>query len=137
MGGASFAQQSAPEESECFLVAENEPAPIVLVDVSVLERTRSHDRFWVNYPDDMRVSALLCARSDVVPAADDYKVILAGYSLMLTFADQDSRDVTTVLDAVDDQFRLRVVEGELTEEERARARIRLESYYAALNGAAS
>src|SRR5579862_3335475 len=50
----------------------------------VLEQTRAGAKFDPGAPPaGYRIGSIFCARSDVVPSPDDYKVVAAGYPLML------------------------------------------------------
>ena len=67
--------------------------PRLMMDNSlhVLDQTRTGAKFDPGAaPPGYRIASIFCARSEVVPAPNDYKVVAAGYPLML-FAREPER----------------------------------------------
>ena len=60
-------------------------------------------------PAGYRIASIFCARSDVVPGPNDYKVVAAGYPLMLFARDSDGRSHIAVLETEGGSLRLRSV----------------------------
>ena len=60
-------------------------------------------------PAGTRIASIFCARSDVVPGPHDYKVVAAGYPLMLFSRDAAGQTRIVVLETDAGQLRLRSV----------------------------
>src|SRR3954463_11175667 len=60
-------------------------------------------------PAGSRIASIFCARSDVVPGPNDYKVVAAGYPLMLFARDTRGQTRIAVLETDGGQLRLRSV----------------------------
>jgi hypothetical protein len=59
-------------------------------------------------PDGAQVKSIFCYRSDIVPAADDVKVVSAGYPLMI-YAQDDQRLRIAVLETANGRLQYRGV----------------------------
>lgn len=131
---ASLATGAAAAQSErwCGLISPESAQPVPLIGVNVLERAQRPGAFHLNTPARMEVTGVYCVRDAVVPTENDYKIVLAGYTLVLELDDGTDREARVLLDLDDDQFRLRVAEGGLTAEERDLATRRIEGYYTAV-----
>ena len=89
--------------------------PQLVVDDSlhVLDQTSANAKFDAGtVPPGATIKSIFCARSDVVPAPSDYKVVEAGYPLTLFARDPGGRTRIAVLELDGGQLRLRSV-GEL------------------------
>jgi hypothetical protein len=76
----------------------------------VLDQTRTGAKFDPGAaPAGYHIGSIFCARSDVVPAPDDYKVVAAGYPLMLFARDSSGRTRIAVLETDGGSLRLRSV----------------------------
>jgi hypothetical protein len=87
-------------------------APQLVVDstLHVLAQTQSAAKFDPGpAPAGAHVKSIFCARSDVVPAPSDYKVVAAGYPLMLFARDGAGRTRIAVLETDGGQLRVRSV----------------------------
>ena len=60
-------------------------------------------------PPGYHIASIFCARSDVVPAPNDYKVVAAGYPLMLFAREGSGRTRIAVLETESGSLRLRSV----------------------------
>jgi hypothetical protein len=69
----------------------------------------------------------MCGRSSIVPAANDYKVLVAGFPFDIV---NDSR--IAALELSNGQVRLRMVQGTLTPEELKPVQNRLDEFQIAL-----
>ena len=79
----------------------------------VLEQTGAGDKFDPGpAPAGATIKSIFCARSDIVPAPSDYKVVQAGYPLTIFARDPGGRTRIAVLELNGGQLRLRSV-GEL------------------------
>lgn len=74
--------------------------------LSVLRQTEGVGSFAVTAPEGQKVAAIMCSRSDIVPAPHDYKVLLAGYPLYLKSEDGT---LTIVLEISGGQLRVRAL----------------------------
>ncbi len=95
-------------------IAKDGAPPQLVMDetLHVLEQTSSNARFDPGpVPPGASISSIFCARSDIVPAPSDYKVVQAGYPLMLFTRDKVGlgRTRIAVLEMNDGQLRLRSV----------------------------
>src|ERR1700722_19351914 len=89
--------------------------PQLVVDDSlpVLGQTVASAKFDAGpVPPGATIKSIFCARSDVVPAPSDYKVVEAGYPLTIFARDASGRTRIAVLELDGGQLRLRSV-GEL------------------------
>jgi hypothetical protein len=87
-------------------------APQLVVDnnLHVLAQTQSVAKFDPGIaPAGSRIKSIFCARSDVVPAPSDYKVVAAGYPLTLFARDGSGRTRIAVLETDGGQLRVRSV----------------------------
>lgn len=113
-------------ERECYaMVQEGEQVVSVRVPgLYVIGQTARDGPFAVNVPQG---ASIACPRSSIVPAPNDWKVLVAGYPLyiMETGAPPESRRVGA-LELSQGQFRYRLVRGQLTAPEAERAGIRLD-----------
>lgn len=89
--------------------------PQLVVDdqLHVLDQTHGGARFDPGpAPAGSTVKSIFCARSDIVPAPSDYKVVEAGYPLTIFARDAGGKTRIAVLELDGGQLRLRSV-GEL------------------------
>ena len=89
--------------------------PQLVVDDSlhVLDQTATNAKFDAGpVPPGATIKSIFCARSDVVPAPSDDKVVEAGYPLTIFARDPGGRTRIAVLELDGGQLRLRSV-GEL------------------------
>ena len=88
-------------------------APQMVMDPSlhVMEQAGAGTKFDPGQaPPGFTVKSIFCARSDIVPAPTDYRVVQAGYPLMLFARDKDTkRTRIAVLEMNNGQLRLRSV----------------------------
>lgn len=73
-------------------------------------------------------AAIRCGRSDIVPAADDWKVIAAGHPLYIVEATQNPEPRAAVLEIVGGHIRFRFLAGRLAEAEAPRIQARLDAF---------
>lgn len=89
--------------------------PQLVVDdgLHVLDQTSAGGKFDPGTaPGGSTIKAIFCARSDIVPAPSDYKVVQAGYPLTIFARDPSGKTRIAVLELDGGQLRLRSV-GEL------------------------
>jgi hypothetical protein len=101
-------------EIACGRSLEKDGAPSQLVldpSLHVMAQTRDADKFDPGAaPPGYAVKSIFCARSDIVPAPFDYKVVQAGYPLMIFARDKSAnRTRIAVLEMSGGQLRLRSV----------------------------
>ena len=86
--------------------------PQLVVDpaLHVLDQTGANPIFDPGpAPPGTVIKSIFCARSDVVPAPSDYKVVQAGYPLTIYARDAGGKTRIAVLELEDGQLRLRQV----------------------------
>ncbi len=82
------------------------PQMVMDKDLHVLNQTAA--RFDAGAPPaGARIAAIFCARSELVPGPNDYKVVAAGYPLMLFARDASGRTHIAVLETEGGALRLR------------------------------
>jgi len=129
---ASAFAQTEIREYGCALMSGDGGGAAGLPGYSVLEETREDGMFSIGIRADFVVTGIICRRNTLVPAEYDYEVTFTGYPLYIAM-EGDTGDRIGALTIEDDQFVFHVVQGELTEAERAAVAARLESYYAMVN----
>jgi hypothetical protein len=90
---------------KCGVIAGSDPdhQTFQLVPgLSVLRQTNVGS-FSVDAPPGQKVGAIMCGRADIVPALNDYKVVLAGYPLFLS----GDGDAMVILEIVDGRLQVR------------------------------
>ncbi len=102
------------KEIACGRNLEKPGAPPQMVldpALHVLDQTRNAAKFDPGTPPaGYAVKSIFCARSDIVPAPSDYKVVQAGYPLMIFARDKEAnRTRIAVLEMEKGQLRLRSV----------------------------
>ena len=136
LGGAAAGLLSAPglaqagpelREKVCVLQVAGEDEPYV-IEEGILELTESEERLSFRVDGRRQPEAVHCIRSSVVPAENDYKVVLSGLPLTLSTEAEEGGRTIVALELADDRFQLRVIQGELTEQELALAAQRIEGY---------
>ena len=76
----------------------------------VIEQTGANARFDAGpVPPGTTVKSIFCARSDIVPAPSDYKVVQAGYPLTIYARDPSGKTRIAVLELDGGQLKLRSV----------------------------
>lgn len=91
-------------------------------NLRVLEQTRDNAAFAYKREN---TRAIRCMRSDLVPAVSDYKVVRAGFPLYIIRASAADARIG-VLEVSGGQFRFRMLQGELTADEKQRLLARLD-----------
>jgi hypothetical protein len=96
------------------MMAKDGAPPQLTIDdtLHVLDQTRAQVKFDPGAaPSGYAIKSIFCARSDIVPAASDYKVVAAGYPLMLFAREPQAwgRTRIAVLEMNNGQLRMRSV----------------------------
>lgn len=85
------------------------PQMVMDKDLHVLDQTAA--RFDAGTaPAGMRIASIFCARSELVPGPNDYKVVAAGYPLMLFSRDASGKTHIAVLETDGGKLRLRAAD---------------------------
>ena len=108
------ASAQALTEIACGRNLEKDGAPPQMVmdpSLHVMEQTKAGTKFDPGQaPPGFTVKSIFCARSEIVPAPSDYRVVQAGYPLMIFARDKDTkRTRIAVLEMNNGQLRLRSV----------------------------
>ncbi|HEX4027078.1 MAG TPA: hypothetical protein VHX18_05615 [Rhizomicrobium sp.] len=115
LAGAS-ASADELKEFRCGRTLETQGGlPQLVVDdqLHVLDRTSANAKFDPGpVPPGASIKSIFCARSDIVPAPSDYKVVEAGYPLTIFARDASGKTRIAVLELDGGQLRLRSV-GEI------------------------
>jgi hypothetical protein len=103
----------ALKEFRCGRTLETQGGqPQLVVDdqLHVLDQTGAGSKFDPGpVPPGATLKSIFCARSDIVPAPSDYKVVKAGYPLTIFARDSSGRTRIAVLELDGGQLRLRSV----------------------------
>lgn len=125
--GATAAEDIANQESACDIAVQDSEGAVSYMmskDLEVLNFTAVNTHFRINEPDDLKVLAIKCYRTDIVPAENDYKVVEAGYRLYIAVAapGEEGADRISAIDKTDGKFHIRMAAGEMTKNEEKRAK---------------
>jgi hypothetical protein len=118
------AAAAEPVETRCDHIASDgrvERAP----ELHVLRQTAGAGPYAPPIPPG---AAIRCGRSDIVPAANDWKVIAAGHALYIVEARQGTDSRIAALEIVGGHIRFRFLAGRLTEAEAPRIQARLDAF---------
>jgi hypothetical protein len=134
------ARAAAGSDEECRLVLEkiigDEKKYVVGGEIKVITSTEGDARFSPSAPSGSKVAAITCTREDVVPAPNDYKVLLAGYPLYIFDSGRGHPDRNLTLVVVNGQLKIEFKDGQLMPGEQARMQKRLDAMQTAFNNAA-
>jgi hypothetical protein len=124
--------QAGIREISCGAIDSYTGRAINLGRYSVMRETLADGPLSLQFDGDFDINALTCRRSTSVPQPNDYKVAVAG---LILFIDSRRRGeaVRTALYVENDQFVLQILEGRLTDSERALTLGRIQGYYNAVN----
>lgn len=118
-----------PTENSCAVITRESngaPKTTPLDALKVIEQTSADGAFSLPRGAPKDVQAVICKRSSIMPAAHDYKVLLAGFTLYTT----DDLDRVAALGIVDGKVQLNMLDGAMTEAEQAQAAVRLGEFQA-------
>jgi hypothetical protein len=113
-------------EGACGVIkpsADGQGAFVAQPDLHPLIQTGKGQRFTVDAPQG---SSVMCARAALLPAVNDAEIVVAGFPFMIA---EDPGDRIGVLEISDGMFRFRMVQGELTAQEKMRLAPRLEAMH--------
>jgi len=113
VAAAAPAMADTPAELGCgrAIVKDGTEQLVLDANLHVLEQTSGGAFDAGPVPPGASIKSIFCARSDIVPAPSDYKVVQAGYPLMLFTRDKVGlgRTRIAVLEMSGGQLRLRSV----------------------------
>ena len=125
LAGIAAADEPAGEScSVITLEANGAPKTTPVEGFKVMEQTKKDGAFSLPRRAPRAAQAVICKRPTVVPAANDYKVLQAGFTLYLT----DDLARMAALGLVDGRVQLDMLDGALTAAERSLADERLREY---------
>lgn len=117
----------------CSLIAtkpdENPPKYYIQNSVAVIDATERASQFVPNPSAGYRVDSVICGRREVVPAPNDYKVVVAGYPLIIFDAGPGQVGRRATLQATNGKFQFLLDKGPpLTDDLEARVNARLAAF---------
>jgi hypothetical protein len=121
--------EDLPSESSCLVIARNAGGTVHSVPLSslhVLESTSHAGKFALPPDAPAGPTGLLCGRSSLIPAPNDYKVLLAGLTLGISKNDEPNARLG-VLELVSGKLQFRMIDGVLTVEEMKMLQPRLDA----------
>jgi hypothetical protein len=117
---------SEPTETGCdYIDRSGQPGTAPTPGLHVLADTRGDAPYAPAVPEG---AAIRCGRSDIVPAANDWKVVAAGYPFYIVDAADGPEPRVAVLVISQGQMRFRFIRGRLTSEEEPRIQARLNAF---------
>jgi hypothetical protein len=122
---------AAPDETLCALALTDATGQTAFTNVkglSIINLTAKPGPFQITQAEGEEITAVQCARSDLVPADHDDKVVLAGYPLFISMERKDGEQVTVVLETANGLFQVREVNGKLTQDEITRIGAQLDVF---------
>jgi hypothetical protein len=127
---ASMAQPGVPVvdgETRCNYMVSREGRVLRMdqPEIHVVSQTAGEGPFAPGIPAG---SAIRCGRSDIVPAANDWKVIAAGYPFVITEVTLEHDARIAILEMVNGQVGYRFLTGRIREGEAPRIQARLEAF---------
>lgn len=129
IAAAAPALAEEPTEKSCSVItleSNGAPKTTPISGLKVIEQTSKDGGFALPRGAPREVQAVLCKRSSVLPAAHDYKVLLAGFMLYLS----DELGRVAVLGKANGRVQLDMLDGALTEAEQSQANARLADFQA-------
>ena len=99
------------KEMGCGRTLEKDGVPHMIMDdhLHVLDASGRFDAGTA--PDGYQLKSIFCARNDIVPAASDYRVVEAGYPLMLFSRYTETKNTRIAVQEMSDgNLRLRSVD---------------------------
>jgi hypothetical protein len=121
---AATAVADEPTEMSCSVISRESNGALKttpLDSLKVIEQTSKDGAFALPRGVPGNVQAVICKRSSVMPAAYDYKVLRAGYTLYMT----DDLERVAALGLVDGKVQFNMIDGAMTEAEQSQAAVRL------------
>ena len=132
VAGAALADE--PIETSCSIISRESNGALKTTPMSalrVMEQTAKDGAFALPRGSPKDVQAILCKRSSIMPAAHDYKVLQAGFTLYVT----DDLNRVAALGLVDGQVQLNMLDGAMTQVEQSQASPRLRDLQAEIQKA--
>jgi len=108
-----------PTESSCGVFVRGEDGKtnlVVLPSLHVLASTTQEGAFKLPIDAPAKVAGMMCGRSSLIPAPNDYKLLQAGFTLAIVRNDE-SEARTGVLEIVSGRLQFRMIDGVMTKEE--------------------
>jgi hypothetical protein len=122
VAGAALADE--PTETSCSIISRESNGALKTTPMEalkVMEQTAKDGAFTLPRGAPKDVQAILCKRSTIMPAAHDYKVLQAGFTLYVT----DDLNRVAALGLVDGQVQLNMLDGAMTQVEQSQVQPRL------------
>jgi hypothetical protein len=123
-----------PTETSCSIISRESNGALKttpMATLKVMEQTAKDGTFTLPRGAPKDVQAILCNRSSIMPAAHDYKLLQAGFTLYVT----DDLNRVAALGLVDGQVQLNMVDGAMTQVEQSQASPRLRDLQAEIQKA--
>jgi hypothetical protein len=115
-----------PTETDCdYITRSGQRSTVPAPGLHVLADTRGDAPYAPPIPEG---TAVRCRRSDIVPAANDWKVVAAGHPFYIVDAAGGPEPRAAVLEISQGQVRFRFLRGRMTSEEEPRIQARLNAF---------
>ena len=106
-------------ESACGVMVRGDDGKtniIVLPSLHVLASTAQEGAFKLPTDAPANVMGMMCGRSSLIPAPNDYKLLQAGFTLAIVRNDE-SKSRAGVLELVSGRLQFRMIDGVMSKEE--------------------
>jgi hypothetical protein len=124
-------------ESRCIVLAEKSDGTVDTLpgEIAVLEPMRTSPAFSLTLPPGYAHASVMCGRSDIEPAEDDWKVLEAGYPLDISVSEDGKPDRILALESIEGRLQVRFVKGTMTDAEAQRLQARINQLQTAMQDA--
>lgn len=138
-GDGFTARAIAGQNEECKLILKHDengtPKYTIGDETKVVDATEGDKKFAPKAPSGNEVSAVTCQREDIVPAPNDYKVLLAGYVLYISDIGRGHPKRMITLEVRGGQLDIEFKDGALTPDVTARMQKRIDALQTAFDAA--
>jgi hypothetical protein len=133
-GFAARALAGTEEQCRSILTKSQDGKPVFYIgdSVNVISATEGDKKFALDAPTGSAVAGIGCSRLNIAPAPNDYKVILAGYTLTIFDRGVGHPNRSAELEIVDGRLQFRFVKGALTDDIQTRVTARLDALQKAI-----
>lgn len=127
------ARALAGNEETCHLILRRPDGKFDIgrEEIKVISGTEGSQTLSLQAPPDRTIASVFCSRRSIVPAPNDYKVLRMGYNLMIGDSGQTHGDSIGSLEVTGGRVHFRMIQGDLTADEKARVDKRIQELQAA------
>jgi hypothetical protein len=127
------ARMMAGQAEDCHMLATKAGKLENVGAVQVAVPTENAGKFTITPPAGAKVSSIICNRNSLIPLPNDYKVLLAGYTLGIADRGAGHPDTLAVIEIVNGRFQLRMIDGTMSADQQSLMEKRLNQLQSAFN----